>query len=66
MWADGPPADGPREDGPWADGVRADGPQADGLQEELSPGNRVQADRAMQLQTEDSDDQPTDRGKSWG
>ena len=42
-------ADGPREDGPWADGVRADGPQADGLQEELSPGNQVRADWAMQL-----------------
>ena len=45
-------ADGPREDGPRADGVWADGPQADGLQEELSPGNQVRADRAMQLQTE--------------
>ena len=46
-------ADGPREDGLWAGGVRADGPQADGLQEELSPGNRVWADRAIQLQTEE-------------
>ena len=56
-------ADGPREDGPRADGVRADGPRADGLQEELSPGNRVRADRAVQLQMEEEDlraDQPTD------
>ena len=42
-------ADGPREDGLWAGGVWADGPQADGLREELSLGNRVWADRAMQL-----------------
>ena len=52
-----------RADGPREDGVRADGPRADGLQEELSPGNRVRADRAVQLQTEEEDlraDQPTD------
>ena len=49
-------ADGPRADGPWVDG-----PQADGPQEELSPGNRVWADWAMQLQTEeDLADPPTD------
>ena len=53
-------ADAPRV-GRGAD--RADGPQADGLREELSPGNRVRADRAIQLQTEEEDplaDQPTD------
>ena len=50
--ADGVWADGPREDGPQEDGPQADGPQADGPQEELSPGNRVWADRAMQLQTD--------------
>ena len=60
--ADGPWADGPRADGPQADGVWADGPQ-----EEMSPGNRVRADQAMQLQTEeDLANPPTDRGKSRG
>ena len=54
-WADRVQADGPLEDGPWADG-----PQADGPQEELSPGNQLRADWAMQLQTEeDLDDPPT-------
>ena len=56
-------ADGPREDGPRVGGVRADGPRADRLQEELSPGNRVRADQAIQLQMEEEDlptDQPTD------
>ena len=51
--ADGPQADGVWADGPQEDGPRADGPQADGPQEELSPGNRVRADRAMLLQTEE-------------
>ena len=55
-WADGVWAGGPQEDGPWADR-----PQADGSQAELSPGNQVRADRAMQLQMEeDPDDPPTD------
>ena len=56
-------ADAPWEDGLWAGGVRADGPQADGLQEELSLGNRVRADQAIQLQMEEEDplaNQPTD------
>ena len=44
-------ADAPRVDGVPADGVRADGVRADGPREELSPGNQVRADWAMQLQT---------------
>ena len=57
VWAGRVQADGPPMDGPWEDGVWAGGPQ-----EELSLGNRVRADRAMQLQM----DRPTDRGKSRG
>ena len=61
-WADGVWAGRPREDG-----LQADGPQADGPQERLSPGNRVWADQAMQLQMEeDLDDPLTDRVKSRG
>ena len=68
-WADGPQADeyGLADHGltTTEDGLQVDGPQADGPKEELSPGNRVWADRAMQLQMkEDLADPPTDRGKS--
>ena len=66
-WADGPWADGVWAGGPWEDGLWADRPQADGPKEELSPGNRVRTDWAMQLQMEeDLADPPTDRGKSRG
>ena len=47
---------------PQVDGVPVDGVRADGPREALSPGNRVRADRAIQLQMEEDSlaDQPTD------
>ena len=55
--AGGPLADGPQADGVWAGGPQADGPWAGGP---LADGPR--ADRAMQLQMEEDqqDNPPTD------